>query len=203
MPLAIPRPFVAVENAVEVKIHALADGITSEMINTLHFHTANVHPTQADVDNCASWTEHFIDSFYKPLVNNLVIMTLIEAKGMDVQGASEGQRVINIAGTSAGNPDRAVIAPLITWRTGLGGRSFHGRLYMYLPSQQDMTPRGPTPGFRTLATTNMNAAIADAAGGLYPLAVASKALGDITNITTAVLSNKLTYQKRRDINRGS
>jgi hypothetical protein len=89
-------------------------------------------------------------------------------------------------------------AIVVSWKTGLGGRSFRGRTYLGPISQAVITSAGVvSAGSRTTIQNAATALIAalDTVG--MPLAVYSRKLGEATPVTSAAVGTTVDTQRRR------
>ena len=123
----MPLPFVP--NGVKVVISFQDAGQLAQ--NDLWFVGPDAEPDFSSVNALANWVATFVQTIYLPLVCDVVTLTKVVARSMTsatgaiatvFDGATQG----SVATEQAPNN----VAPCISFGSGLGGRSTHGRNYI-------------------------------------------------------------------------
>jgi hypothetical protein len=147
-----------------------------------------------------------VKPFYLPLLSNAVQVVSLEVRKIGDPAFVYEESVTGAPGTTTGDMLPAYVAPLVSWRTGLAGRSRRGRTYM--PPTGEVHQVGGI-----LLSTYLgpwldwaNAMLLFVAGGTHGgwiLAIQSEVLLDAFQVTSFLLRDVLATQRRRRLGVGS
>lgn len=128
-------------------------------------------------------------------------VTLDEAEGTDV-GILNGATVVVSSGTVGGTAGNALpdnVALVMSWGTGVSGRSFRGRTFLTgIPvSAQDADNKNVTQGYRDTLDVAAAAFVDELETDDFHLAVGSPTLGISTLVTSSNVNRRIDTQRRR------
>lgn len=200
-------PFIPTPLGVKVSIEAVQNSIP--VVNVFHVKTPSA-PTITMLQEIADVFETWVQTTYRNRMHESWRCDRVVVTDVSV---ANGAQVINPLttdqfGTNAGDPAAANAAVVVSWRTGLTGRSYRGRTYIgALPNSVLVTPQNVSVTY----ATNTLAAFTDLLDALetagYVLCVLSKfankaarLFGVLTEITGLIVDTKVDSQRRRTAN---
>jgi len=198
----MPRPFDAIPHGVECVLNAHATAIMSAAKMGFVFTATAALPSDGDLDAVNAFMQNWLTTNFKNVpagnitYDNFTIKSLAEHNGPEKTYPTTQE-------SDNTNGRFAVFAPETLTKSGLSGRSFNGRNYMFLPADDDLGDLGEfDPGMLADLQSAMDALIVAAAAATYPWAVPSFKLHLLTPIETTIVQEQYAYQTRRDIHRG-
>lgn len=173
-------------------------------VNTMHFQKSAW--SGGDLVTLCSAIRTWWDTYYKPTVGSWVTLVQVSARVYNPAAPLAYDLGVTppIAGTRAGGELPGNVTNTISWRTGLAGRKYRGRIYHAGPVGSDVTFQDLlTSGFITLLGVMANHLLTDifAAIGANPV-VFHRATNTFTSILGFVVENILDSQRRRLPGRG-
>lgn len=199
-------PFPHISRWVQFTVHMTAEG-SQRAITANYQHngtTPNLTATQ-----CLQMATAFWNAINSPLTSVLSVNTnvdYVECRDMGSIGAAVAQYLVPQphAGGVGGDCTPANAAFVISWRSGLAGRSHRGR--QYLPSISESLTIGSTVNTAYLiAATALAVAqlgfINPSGIGLFQI-IASRKNGTLTAVTSFIADINIDSQRKRLIGRG-
>ena len=199
-------PHVDYPRTVEVVVHAQSEG--SERANVFHFYLVAIgFPTATQLDTLCQnfWTA--IGLAYRNCCGINVNFTAVTARDLQSVAGAVGTYAIPQPAPGTINADLmpANCAAVISWRTGLSGRSARGRSYIF--GLQDGAAIGSTLTNAQIALlTALSNAIGSFtnAGGVGVLfSILSKTLVNTFPVRNAIIDAIMDSQRRRLPGRGN
>lgn len=181
-----------------------ADG--SEYINVHHYQqqTADIG-SEPGSDLADAW-EATIPALYTPLMSNITALTRLEVRQVGVPTYVYERTLSGYVGGNADNLLPPTTAPLISWRTGLAGRSYRGRTYMF-PTTEVHNDRGLVLTTYSTSWEDWADAMISIGDGVttpqYFLGIYSPTLTVFNRVITYLLRPVFARQKNRQIGEGS
>lgn len=202
--------FIPAANAAQVQLVFTEDGQTIENV----YHVLNTVPY--DAGTLATLAGTFVtwwSANIRSLTSNGVTLTKVVAKALDTESAPgiEYTTGLPLAGTAAsGSTMPNNVTPVITWVTGLRGRSYRGRTYhIGLMGGHMVGINTMSNSYITSLQTGYNALITAIDGLTQTLCVCSKyhnkaerVTCTLTAILNAVVNGTVDSQRRRLPGRG-
>lgn len=195
--------FIPTSNCVKATV--LYSGFPKQQVNVFHFATAGA-PTHTDFAEIADFLEDVYVEAWESLASNQVGVSGFEMRDMSVDDG-----IVDVIAPSttiqgiASIPIPEVnVAYVLSWRTGLAGRSQRGRTY--LPGWELDKVNGSTiaSGGITALQAFGDALIAAASGAGHALQVVSfrhnnafRTTGQKTPVTSCVVNTNVGTQRRR------
>jgi hypothetical protein len=187
-----------------VECNHLGNG--EEYINVHHFRQASgIVQAEEGADLCEAWVQ-LVQPLFIPLLSNSIGAVSLEVRKVGDPSYIFGQTVTGGTGTSTGDMLPPFVAPLISWRTGLAGRSRRGRTYM--PPTAESHQAGGVIAASYLGAwadwaDQMIQLAAGATHGEWDLVVRSETLNNSFNVTGYLLRTRVARQSRRQLGVGS
>jgi len=173
-------------------------------VNTLHFQNSLGWDLSSMGDLAAMVKQWWLDS-YKDDVSNQVALEQIQVRLLDPSNplAVDYTTGLPVFGSNTNVHEPANVTVTISWRTGLAGRKYRGRIYV-VPICENNTNDDDTVGSLTVAWLANTAQdlIAKAATAAIDLIVFHNADSTFTKIISFVIDNILDSQRRRLPGRG-
>lgn len=196
-----------VPDGVEVVLNGIQNGVP--IVNVFHVQdTATLDEARLGVicDAVKAWW----DTYLAPLLHTSYTLQSIVATALESTGGPQVTRAYSTGnvGTQGGDPSAANGAVVLSWRTGLIGRSYRGRSFIgAMASDQLASAQTVDPSVLTAylsAGTQLIDAI-DAIGA--KLAVLSRFAAGVLRVTgllieiiSVIVDNKVDSQRRRTAN---
>lgn len=180
-------------------VGASVDGRT-QIVNTFHYRQDDALIfSEPGPDLVQAWLDD-VDSDYRALISNIFSFNFFRVQGITSPLYVYEQTTASRLGTLTGEALPLTCAAVITWRTGLAGRSRRGRTYV--PPANESAQNG------SILTTSYIAlmdAFADSAKAIpltiahsgYTMMVYSSVLGQSNAVTSHLSRNILGTQRRR------
>jgi len=189
----MPTPLIP--NDVEAAIHAQFG--PSTLAHVLHFGTPAA-TSYADCVAVADMVADWVVNEYAPIISHEILFTDVFTKSRDVYAGFEATTIVNVEGGRVAGIFNLTETLVVRLRTGLVGRSNHGKFYTFpaIPSdRQNNYLYLPDWGTAVLDALVALDVAATAAG--YTWVVGSGLYGYQTPITAAATTLKLGIQARR------
>jgi len=175
-------------------------------VNVLHFMTTTETGTGATLQEIATAASADFQGAYRALLAldaryrgvgvQRVRPIPVTAEVFEANDAEDG--------LAAGEPLPKQICGVITWQTGLAGRSKRGRSYISFPAESNNdTDSSPTPGYLanlgTLRTSILSGVVAGAVGNQTTLSLIIFHRDDLSHdlVTASRINDKWGTQRRR------
>lgn len=191
-------------------------GLAQELVCAFHYRqlTATIGSNGAE-DLCLGW-HGYLANLFADTFSSSNLLTSLEARGItDPTEGFDFSISPAIGGTrSTGEPLPPQSAGVLTWSTGLIGRRYRGRNYLWYTNETDQSQGTWTSGYQTVMADFADAAmLIPAAPGYasFDLMVYSKPNPDltppwggaITPVTSYRVNNLVCTQRRRKAGVGS
>jgi len=182
----------------------IADG--SDYVNVHHFRQETpLVDLDPGTDLVNAW-EATIPALYTPLMSNITALTQAEVRQIGLPTYIYARTLTGYVGDNTDNMLPPTTAPLISWRTGLAGRSYRGRTYMF-PTTEVHQERGVVAASYSGAWEDWANAMLTIGDGVtsaqYILTIYSPTLNDDTPVQSFLLRGILARMKNRQIGEGS
>lgn len=177
-----------------------------EVVNVFHFRQATSTGSDTGEELCVAFEEDIVP-LYATLISDDCLITKLEARnvtqplfGFDYPISPQ------VPGDLSGETLPSMVAAVVSWRTGLIGRSRRGRSYVWptTEAQQNLTQWIPT--YITLLETwaiAMSNITDSGSGATYIHCVWSTVLATDFTVTSAIVDPIAGTQRRRRPGRGS
>jgi len=199
--------FQSVPNGREITISALQNGVP--IVNIIHTR-ASTSATLENLEGIADAVIAWLDEWVMPETHPSYVVQVVKVRdissetGLSVEIAPED----TVQGTAGGSAAAANAALVASFRTGVAGRSFRGRMYFGGLAQQGLT------NAQTMGTSTANAY----AGMIQQLIVALETVGQVlcvlsrvadgvrrvtgllTEVIQVIVNTKIDSQRRRTSN---
>jgi len=199
--------FVATPNGVMVKLLGVQNGIP--VVNIFHLNVGT-SPTPEILSDIADDVQAWASTDLMPLLHSSYTLNSIYVQDISVANGAFHENVLTTdnVGENGGSAAAANAATVVSFGTGLTGRSFRGRFYIGALPQSFLTDAQHI--YSSVATDIIAAFQAlinamEAAG--YVFSVLSKiangvarAVGILTEVTTIATDTKVDSQRRRTAN---
>lgn len=180
------------------KVAMLYKRDTRQFINTLHFHRNNLW-TVSEMQALASaivtwWQDHL-----RLAVHESVSLVGIQVRQYDPTfPQAVDLNVVPIPGIQTGDPEPGNVTSTISWRTGLAGRKYRGRLYVpgYATAQTAVDDTLISIAVSALTQAASNFLVSALPAGTNPV-IFHVATNLTSRITSFVVENILDSQRRR------
>jgi hypothetical protein len=177
---------------------------TRQEINVLHFEKSAW--TAGDLFALANALLTWWSTYYKPTVGPWVQLVQISVRLYDPAAPISFDLGVSpaVVGTGSGNELPANVTSTVSWRSGLAGRRFRGRIYHAGHSTSEVTTTDTITGTKVTALANLaNHLITDIFNAVAAsLVVWHKDTNLYTQVLGFVIENILDSQRRRLPGRG-
>ena len=209
-------PFVPVHNAAEFELVYSYDGQVCENTIGVQF-TAD--PSAGALDGVAAILHTWFTGAFGPNLSSSLSLTLIRGTSLTTDTSTGIEYSTGLPEAATGPADGAPgnVAPCVSFRTGLRGRSHRGRNYVCAVPQEELDHATLNPGWMTAVLGAYNAlpALLEPAGATWVVIsrfsgvdpITHRPIPRTTGITTPVdnaafTDNKSDSQRRRLPGRG-
>lgn len=198
----MPITFRPVFGGVQCQIKAHFAGLPGTMMMTLKFAGSADLPTSADCDAVNALVDTWVADNLVPHISNGWNIFAFYSKSMAQEVPPFSAYDANYTGEQTGTATHPEAAPEILLHTGIAGRSYLGRSYVFAPEDSKITATGFNTALLNDLVTEFTAlrGLGDAAG--YPLVVASPKLTQVHTVLSVTHVDRYTIQKRRRIGFG-
>lgn len=212
IPTTEKRPFIPVPGVVQVEMIYTLFSQRCENVYHVRMSNGTTIPTAADIQSLLATFEAWEHNTGIGVRSSGVVLSLLRGRNLDVQAGVVVERTPSTAvtGTLTGGAFPGNVTAAVSWRTGLGGRSYRGRSYhiglvgsQISGNQLDATARTNLVTAYTALLNNVNTTWAS---GLVVLSYAHNKFWRDAGVTTPILTvsidPNLDSQRRRLTGRG-
>lgn len=196
-------PFVPIPSTVRLAIRGSFQG--QQIVNVLHYRYPGAAPDTDDlIAFCLEWwTNH--GTAWRGVHSDAYSVLELVARDIATAGGAQGSIPLtaNNTGTIAGDPCPGNVAVVISWRTGLSGRTARGRTYIGPIPEPNVSGNTVNSGLVTVLATLAGQLIGAAFTDGYELAIASLKDGLSRVVISSVIDALVDSQRRRLTGRGS
>lgn len=197
---------MAIGDTYRLSVRAVHGTTGEEYINVHHFRQENALVLdEAGEDLVGAWDDQ-VKPLLLPLMSNAILIADCEVRQIGDPSYIYEQAIADAIGSSSTDMLPPFVSPLVSWRTGLAGRSRRGRTYMF-PTVEAHQVGGLLAPTYTGPWSDWADQMLQIGGGLefavWKLVIRSDVLNQSIPVTSYLLRLALARQSRRALGVGS